>query len=329
MNSIRRAHFLSIIAALLALSLARAAPTNRPAARPDKHDSAGAVAPFGAGSMAQGPSIPTGRSNPELISPQTAGEQWRTAEPGYIFSFPRDHASHQPFKVEWWYYTGNLKTAGGREFGFQLTFFRTGIVYRPANPSRWAIRDLYLAHFAITDVDKKQFHYFERMNRGGIGWAGAGQDRYRVWNEDWEAGLDGNTHVLAARAEGFALGLTLNPEKQEVAHGENGVSQKADPQGDSSHYYSLTRLDVTGRIQVEGLPYDVTGLAWMDHEFGSRFLEPAQIGWDWFSIQLDDGRDLMLLQIRRSDGSIDPHSTGTLVSAIRPVLVAAARPLAF
>jgi predicted secreted hydrolase len=206
-----------------------------------------------------------------------------------------------------------LKTSSGREFGFQLTFFRTGLVYKPENPSRWAIRDLYPAHFAITDVDKNQFHYFERINRGGVGWAGADQDRYRVWNEDWEARSDRSVHTLTARAAGYAIDLTLSLDKPEVINDRDGVSQKADLPDCASHYYSLSRLGAGGRIEVDGQLYDVSGLAWMDHEFGSHFLGPDEIGWNWFSLQLDDGRDLMLLQIRRSDGSIDPHSTGTLV----------------
>ena len=251
---------------------------------------------------------------PNVLSPIDNAQPWQLAEPGYKFSFPSDHASHQPYKLEWWYYTGNLKTPAGREFGFQLTFFRTGIVYSPQNPSRWAVRDLYPAHFAITDVQGNRFHYFERLNRRGIGWAGADETRYRVWNDDWEARLEGDQHVLAARSGDFAIELRLAPEKPEIVHDEGGVSQKSGLKGYASHYYSLSRLNASGRIEAGRHSYEVTGLAWMDHEFGSRFLDPDETGWDWFSIQLDDGRDLMLLQIRRSDGSVDSHSTGTLVA---------------
>jgi len=292
MNRIRLAHF-SITAAFCALLLARAAASWN-FATASRVSSMAALQDTG---------------------PSQNGDQWLSAEPGYQFLFPRDHAAHEPYKLEWWYYTGNLTTAGGREFGFQLTFFRTGVVYRPANPSRWSIRDLYPAHFAITDVERNQFRYFERMNRGGIGWAGANPGRYRVWNEDWEVTLDGKVHVLSATADDSAISLRLSPEKPEVVHDQNGVSQKAALNGYASHYYSLSRLNATGTIEIDGQTYEVSGLAWMDHEFGSRFLEPDQTGWDWFSIQLDDGTDLMLLQIRRSDGSIDTHSTGTMVSS--------------
>jgi predicted secreted hydrolase len=242
---------------------------------------------------------------------------WREAEAGYQYFFPRDHAAHPDYRVEWWYYTGNLTTKSGRRFGFQLTFFRTGIDFKPSSPSRWAVRDLYMAHFAISDIDRAGFRSFERINRAGIGWAGADPAAYRVWNEDWEAHIDGknggNDHMLSARADGQAIELRLTPGKPPVIHGVDGISQKGPSQSNASHYYSMTRLKTTGSITVDGQSFDVTGLSWMDHEFGSSFLEQEQVGWDWFSIQLADGRDLMIFQIRRADGSMDPRSSGTIV----------------
>ncbi|MEK6303797.1 MAG: lipocalin-like domain-containing protein [Acidobacteriota bacterium] len=240
---------------------------------------------------------------------------WREAEAGYQYSFPRDHASHNEYGIEWWYYTGNLETKSGRRFGYQLTFFRVGVDRKPVNPSRWAVRDLYMAHFAVSDIDAESFHSFERINRAGIGWAGADSSSYRVWNEDWEARLDGEVHLLRARGDDFRLSLTLEQTKPEVIHGENDISRKGAAVGNASHYYSLTRLRTSGSLTVAGESFDVTGLSWMDHEFGTSFLEAEQAGWDWFSIQLEDGSDLMLFQIRRGDGSIDPHSSGTLIEA--------------
>jgi predicted secreted hydrolase len=238
---------------------------------------------------------------------------WREAEAGYRYSFPRDHASHEDYGVEWWYYTGNVETKEGRRFGYQLTFFRVGVVREPVNPSRWAVRNLYMAHFAVSDIEQKEFRSFERINRAGIGWAGAESSNYRVWNEDWEARLDGNDHLLVARESDYELDLRLTPAKPEVIHGENGISRKGSAARNASHYYSLTRLQTSGRIKVGGESFNVTGMSWMDHEFGTSFLEEDQTGWDWFSIQLDDGRDLMMFQIRRRDGSIDPRSSGTLI----------------
>jgi predicted secreted hydrolase len=238
---------------------------------------------------------------------------WSEAEPGYEYSFPRDYASHEPYAIEWWYYTGNLATREGRRFGYQLTFFRVGVAREPVNPSKWALRNLYMAHFAISDIEQERFHSFERLNRAGIGWAGAEESTYRVWNEDWEARLDGRDHLLVARDGDCQLELRLAPQKPEVIHGQNGISQKGPSKGNASHYYSLTRLQTSGRVIVGGQAFEVEGLSWMDHEFGTSFLEEEQVGWDWFSIQLDDGRDLMLFEIRRRDGSVDPRSSATLI----------------
>jgi predicted secreted hydrolase len=242
-------------------------------------------------------------------------DQWREAEAGYRYSFPHDHAAHEDYGLEWWYYTGNVKTKEGRRFGYQLTFFRVGVVREPVNTSRWAVRDLYMTHFAISDIERKDFRSFERINRAGVGWAGAESSDYRVWNEDWEARLDGADHLLAAREGDYELDLRLALAKPEVIHGDNGISQKGSSAGNASHYFSLTRLQTSGRLKVGGETFEVTGLSWMDHEFGTSFLEEEQTGWDWFSIQLGDGRDLMMFQIRRRDGSIDPRSSGTLIDA--------------
>lgn len=247
---------------------------------------------------------------------QTA-DGWREAAPGYGFAFPRDHESHPEYKVEWWYYTGNLATADGHRYGYQLTFFRIGVDPNPKNPSRWAVRDLFMTHLAVTDVDGKTYRFAERMNRAGVGWAGAATDSYRVWNEDWEARLDdaSGDHLLKAEENGLGVDLRLAPKKPPVLHGVRGYSQKGSAEGNASNYYSLTRVDTRGSVTIEGRRAEVTGLSWMDHEFGTSFLEPEQVGWDWFSVQLDDGTDLMLFQLRRKDGSRDPHSSGTLVDA--------------
>jgi predicted secreted hydrolase len=246
-------------------------------------------------------------------SARVNSEGWREAAPGYRFSFPRDHAAHEPYRIEWWYYTGNLESKAGRRFGFQLTFFRTGVALEPATASAWAVRDIYMAHFAISDIERESFHAFEKLNRAGIGWAGADSATYRVWNEDWEARLEGDDHMLSAGDGDYMLSLKLTPGKPVVTHGEDGISQKGPTAGNASHYYSVTRFSTSGRLVVGGEEFDVTGTTWMDHEFGTSFLERGQVGWDWFSIQLDDGRDLMLFQLRRADGSIDPSSSGTLI----------------
>lgn len=250
-----------------------------------------------------------------LFAPASAQESpWRFARPDYLLELPRDHVAHPDYKIEWWYYTGNLATAEGRRFGYQLTFFRVGVDRQPVNPSRWAVRDLYMAHFAVTDLARGTHRFADRLNRGGVGWAGAATDRYDVWNEGWRATLaPSGTHVLRASEGTMAVTLDLEPGTRVVRQGQNGFSRKGAQEGNASHYYSLTRMPTRGRLTIDGAAHEVTGSSWMDHEFGSSFLEPSQRGWDWFSLQLEDGRDLMVFQIRRTDGTQDPHSSGTMV----------------
>jgi predicted secreted hydrolase len=239
---------------------------------------------------------------------------WRDAAPGRPIVLPADHASHPDYKIEWWYYTGNLETAEARRFGYQLTFFRLGVDPAPKSPSRWAVRDLYMTHVALTDTAGRKFHFADRINRAGPGWAGASAEAFRVWNEGWQASLASPAvHRLMASTKAFGIDLRLDEGRRAVLHGDRGYSRKGASTGNASFYYSLTRMPTRGTIRVGGRTIDVTGDSWMDHEFGTTFLEKDQIGWDWFSLQLDDGRELMVFQLRRRDGSIDPRSSGTLV----------------
>ncbi len=238
---------------------------------------------------------------------------WRQATAGYRFVFPRDHASHPEYRIEWWYYTGNVATAGERRFGYQLTFFRVGVDETPENPSRWAVRDLFMAHLAVTDPQGRRYRFDERLGRGGPGLSGAAADRYHVWNGDWTAALDDEgRHVLSASGRSAAVSLVLDEGKPPVINGVDGISQKGVRDGNASHYYSLTRMPTRGSITIDGERFDVTGESWMDREFGTSVLEPEQRGWDWVSLQLDDGRELMLYQLRRADHARDPQSSGTL-----------------
>jgi predicted secreted hydrolase len=242
---------------------------------------------------------------------------WKVAAPGRAIVLPADHVSHPDYKIEWWYYTGNLDTREGRRFGYQLTFFRVGVDRTPASASRWAIRDLHMAHFAVSDLGAGQFHAFDRLQRDGAGWAGAATDRYRVWNGQWSVTADADgSHRLRARDtdSGIAIDLHLTNTARWVGHGRDGYSQKGRDPGNASEYYSLPRLTTQGTLTIGGRAHDVTGRSWMDHEFGSSVLEADQVGWDWFGLQLEDGRDVMLYQMRRRDGSRDPFSSGTIIS---------------
>ncbi|HEX7190385.1 MAG TPA: lipocalin-like domain-containing protein [Thermoanaerobaculia bacterium] len=233
------------------------------------------------------------------------------ALPGYEYEFPRDHGSHDGYRTEWWYYTGHLRTSDGHRYGFELTFFRVGVDPAPAQ-SPWDLRNLALAHFAITDVDGKRFRYYEKLNRSSPYTARAAAGYLDVFNEGWRAITlrDGTWRIVAKQGDD-AIDLLLRSRKPPAIHGENGVSIKAAGEGYASHYYSMTRLETSGR--VNGRP--CSGRAWMDHEFGSSALRENQRGWDWYSIQLDNDSELMLYVIRRDDGTPDVTSSGSLITA--------------
>jgi len=250
-----------------------------------------------------------------LLLLQPVAAQYRTALPGYRYEFPRDHFNHPDFQTEWWYYTGNLKSAEGRRFGFELTFFRQAVSRDPARNTAWEVRDLYLAHLALSDLSGGKFYHAERTNRSGPGIAAANESLGRIWNGNWQIQWHGSDQELNAVDERFQLHLTVHSEKPPVIHGENGVSQKAEGPGRASHYVSLTRLATAGAIDLGNEKFQVSGTSWMDHEFFTHQLEPDQTGWDWLSLQLEDHTELMLFHIRRKDGSIDLHSAGTYVDA--------------
>lgn len=250
------------------------------------------------------------------LAAQMQTKAFQQALPGYTFVFPGDHAAHPDYKTEWWYYTGHLKAEDGREFGYELTFFRSALDSEGLpKASDWSLKEMYPAHFAVSDIGKRRFFYTEKLNRGAAGIAGARTDVYSVWNELWFAELLGKTHMLRADSPDYSIHLTLTPEKPPVVHGRDGVSQKSDCVGCASHYYSLTRLKTDGVLYVDGKPVVVSGQSWMDHEFGSNQLSKNQVGWDWFSIQLADGTELMLYLIRQQDGRPDANSSGTWVGA--------------
>jgi predicted secreted hydrolase len=248
-----------------------------------------------------------------LLALPAAGAEYRRALGGYTYSFPRDHGAHPEFRTEWWYYTGHLAAEDGRRFGYQLTFFRSAVEQQGVNPSKWAARNLYLAHFAVSDLKGKKLSLGERLAREGLGEAGAETRGLKVWIGDWEASAEGPVHRLRAREANFAIELRLEASKAPVIHGKDGISQKAEGVGYASHYYSLTRLQTAGTLIVAGRTLRVTGQSWMDHEFGSAQLREYQVGWDWFSLQLDNQTELMLYLLRHRDGKIDPYSSGTLV----------------
>ncbi|MFN3649179.1 MAG: lipocalin-like domain-containing protein [Armatimonadota bacterium] len=263
-------------------------------------------------SAQHGPTAPAAAATSEKPAPS----KYRLALPPYQFQFPRDHAAHPEYQTEWWYYTGHLRQ-GDRKLGYELTFFQVGIdPARRSSRSAWALHTLYFAHFALTDENGKRFHLAETIGRPALGMAGAATDRYHVWIDDWSARLvSDDTHHLRASGDGYSIDLRLTERKPPVVHGFNGVSQKAAGAGRASHYYSMTRLETSGTLTLGEERIPVTGVSWMDHEFGSNQLTEEQLGWDWFSLQLDNNRELMLYVLRRKDGSLEPYSSGTMVHA--------------
>jgi predicted secreted hydrolase len=242
---------------------------------------------------------------------------YQLALPGRKFSFPADHFSHPNFKTEWWYYTGHLETERGKRYGYQVTFFRFGLRDRQkdSKDQRPLFSELYMAHFALSDVTNKKFVFRERINRGYDNKAGAATDRYLVWNEDWKVEGDDKNHRIQVNDRGTDLRLSLKSLKPPVLHGQNGLSQKGEGEGRASYYYSLTRMEAEGTVTISAKKEKVRGVSWMDHEFGSNQLREDQTGWDWFSIQLDNETELMLYALRRKDSSVDPYSSGTLIKA--------------
>ncbi|HET8701816.1 MAG TPA: lipocalin-like domain-containing protein [Nitrococcus sp.] len=233
--------------------------------------------------------------------------------------FPQDHGAHPDYRIEWWYFTGNLTTAQGRPFGFELTFFRFAMAPESVpRASDWATRQLWVANLAISDIEPQRFHFFKRSERGAVGLAGAQIDPVRIWIDNWEVrALSKNTLFpaeLQAKQEDSGIDLRLTNDKPLVLQGDKGYSRKSADPGNASYYYSYTRLQAQGTLTLAGESYPVSGTAWMDREWSTSSLAADQAGWDWLCLQLDDGRDLMLYRLRQRDGSADPHSAGVLVN---------------
>jgi predicted secreted hydrolase len=226
-------------------------------------------------------------------------------------AFPRDHGAHPGFRSEWWYFTGNLDGPDGRAWGFQFTLFRFELDHAPRPDSAWAADAVWMAHLALSDVDGRVFHQAERFARGALGLAGATGQRW--WLRDWEVRREGERFELTATAENFGLELRLQSVRPVVLQGEGGYSRKGPEPGNASRYYSITRLEAAGDIRVDGRTIPVKGLAWLDREWGSSQLSGDLAGWDWFSLQLDDGRDVMVYRLRTKDGEASRFSAGKVV----------------
>jgi len=250
--------------------------------------------------------------------------EYRRALPGYEFSFPRDHGAHREFRTEWWYFTGNVVDEDGRPLAYELTIFRNRLQPPTSEKASPLVADeVFLGHFAVSDIAAREHESWERLARPGFGQAEAADDRMFVRMEDWRIEQVEGAILLRAEGDHAALDLILTPSKPFIIHGENGAHQKTDVAGQASHYISFTRLATTGTVRWKGRDHAVRGLSWMDHEFSSDALGEDEAGWDWFALQLDTGDDVMVYRMRRKDGTYNTSCTGALVradGAHRPLL---------
>jgi predicted secreted hydrolase len=257
----------------------------------------------------------------EMMQGDVDGAFARALEP-MPFVFPRDHGAHPAYRTEWWYYTGNLQDADGNPFGYQLTFFRNALTPTlPERTSNLATNQLYMAHFAITDGPANQHISFERFSRGAAGLAGAlGEPSFAVWLEDWSVrSVAPGVSRLQVQADGedgpVALELTLRESLAPVLQGNQGLSSKGPEPGNASYYYSLVQIATSGLITLNNQAIAVNGLSWMDHEYSTSALGKEAVGWDWFSVQLEDGAALMFAQVRAQDGQALGQFVGSLIEA--------------
>jgi predicted secreted hydrolase len=236
------------------------------------------------------------------------------------FSFPEDHAAHPDYRIEWWYLTGNLKSesttleTGGNEFGYQITFFRTALQSNPPHrQSRWASNQLWMAHLAVSDINQKKHYQQQRLSRGTLGLAGIQQQPFKIWLDDWQITANDNGNFplhITAKDQQFSINLTVNSLKPVVLQGKQGLSQKSLEPGNASYYYSFTRLHTTGTLTVEDKEYQLNGLSWLDREWSSSALGKHQSGWDWFSLQLNNGEELMYYRMRnKKNNRSNPTNT--------------------
>lgn len=251
-----------------------------------------------------------------LISAPASDDWMRAVEPR-AWLFPRDHGAHPEFKTEWWYFTGNLENEQKQPYGYQFTIFRQGVIRDPQQKrSAWAMRDFFFGHFTVSDLTRSKFYFAEKVARPALGLAGASTENMTVWLQDWRIDpVAPESYRLRAQAGDRAIDLLLTPSKPLVLQGDRGLSQKAVGLGNASHYYSYPRLQTQGTLTLQGQTHRLTGQSWFDHEFSTSALGPQQVGWDWFSLQFDQGAELMLYGMRNRDGTFDLTSRGAWLSA--------------
>ncbi|MDO8280278.1 MAG: carotenoid 1,2-hydratase [Burkholderiaceae bacterium] len=228
-------------------------------------------------------------------APQRA--QAAAAQAPRALVFPRDHGAHPQQRTEWWYITGHGR-AGAREFGYQLTFFRTRVDATQGLRSRFAARQLIFAHAAITDVQGRRLWHDQRIAREGFDIARASQEDTALALRDWSLVREGDVYKAVLPAQGFGLALQFQPTQPLLAQGEQGLSRKGPEAAQASYYYSVPQLQASGRITLGGAGFELAGKAWLDHEWSEALLHPTAVGWDWIGMNLDDGSALTAFRLR-------------------------------
>ena len=233
---------------------------------------------------------------------RAAAAEFAAVVPGRALTFPRDHGAHPAYRTEWWYVTGIVQDGAREELGVQVTFFRSRPGVAEVSPSRFAPKQLVLAHAAVADIKHGRLRHDQRAARAAFDLAGAAEDTTRTWVDDWSLVLDGATYAARIAAREFAFDLRFRATQPILLQGDAGFSRKGPLVEQASHYYSRPQLEVTGRIEIAGRARDVTGRAWLDHEWSSEYMAASAIGWDWIGINLDDGGALMAFRMRTNVG---------------------------
>lgn len=229
------------------------------------------------------------------------------ALPLKTLQFPRDHGAHPDFAIEWWYITGQLRDAAGREFGFQVTFFRSRVEATQGMTSRFAAKQLVFAHAAVTDVQGKKMHHDQRVARQGFGLATASEAttslKLGAWLLTRHSTGESSHYQTQIKANDFSLALQLAATQPLLLQGKQGLSRKGPQESQASYYYSIPQLAATGQLTLQNQVFDVTGKAWLDHEWSQALLHADAVGWDWIGINFFDGSALTAFRLRRADGS--------------------------
>ena len=238
---------------------------------------------------------------------------YQAADRPAIISLPQDSGPHDAFQTEWWYYTGNLKTKDNHRFGFQLTFFRQALSCEPVGKgSKWRTRQLYFAHLGLTDVNQGSFYSKQRMNRESLGISGGRAVPFKIWIDDWKVEEMEGIVKLSASDDAISLDFSLSDFSLPIFQGNQGWSRKGPGLSNSSYYYSIPRIKTRGTITIGTQRFEVEGLTWFDHEWSTNALSTDVAGWDWFSVHLNDGRDLMVCQIRNENGDANGFGFGSI-----------------